>query len=359
MPSTSGMKGDGFYDANSSGQRAAIEALLSWIGAAAKGLELPEAGRALTIADYGSSEGNNALQAMRQAITALRDRGAQQPIWAVFSDLSTNNFNQLFANLAAARALPGTADGVFRAAVGGSFYDQLLPPATVHLAMSFNSVLWLDHLPAEPLEDFVVYLGPHSHRADVRVPSATAQAFAQQAKSNLEQFLRCRAAELASGGRLLVAQPGSDDTYCTGQGLYDLLHDACLDLIAAGKLNRAEYARVTMPIYFRHVDELLGPVDATSGSLRDVFAIERAESQEVIVPFAADYARTQDTATYVERYVGFAQAFTEPVLRAGLDAAHGPELVPEIYQRMKERLAAEPTRYAFRYLQSMILLAKK
>ena len=44
MPSTSGMKGDGFYDANSSGQRAAIEALLSWITAAAERLALPEAG---------------------------------------------------------------------------------------------------------------------------------------------------------------------------------------------------------------------------------------------------------------------------------------------------------------------------
>src|SRR5262245_52591857 len=130
MPSTSGMKGDGFYDANSSGQRAAIEALLSWIDEAAQQLALPEAGCPLTIADYGSSEGSNALQAMRQAITALRRRGAAQPISAVFSDLSTNDFNQLFANLAADQRLPRAADGVFTAAVGGSFYEMLLPPAT-------------------------------------------------------------------------------------------------------------------------------------------------------------------------------------------------------------------------------------
>ena len=46
-------------------------------------------------------------------------------------------------------------------------------------------------------------------------------------------------------------------------------------------------------------------------------------------------------------------------LAAGLDAVHGPELVPAIYQRMKERLAAEPARYVFRYQQVMVLLAKK
>lgn len=359
MPSTSGMKGDGFYDANSSGQRAAIEALLSWIDEAAERLALPEVGRPLTIADYGSSEGSNALRAMRQAITALRRRGAAHPIWAVFSDLSTNNFNQLFANLARAKALPAAEDGVFSAAIGGSFYESLLPPATVQLAMSFNAVLWLDHLPAEPLENFVVYLGPRSHRADIRVPPTVAQAFARLAKGNLEQFLRCRAGELAPGGRLLVSQPGSNQEYCTGEGLYDLVHDACLDLISAGRLDRAAYAKVTIPIYFRTVEEMLAPVDDITGPLRDAFAVERAETQEVAVPFAVEYEQSGDLATYVKRYVGFAQAFTEPILRGVLDSAYGPELVPAIYERMKERLAAEPGRYAFRYLQTILLLAKR
>ncbi len=359
MPSTSGMKGDGFYDANSSGQRAAIEALLSWIADAAEQLVLPEPGRPLTIADYGSSEGSNALQAMRQAIVALRRRGVTQPIWSVFSDLSTNNFNQLFANLVRDHALPGAAEGVFSAAVGGSFYETLFPPATVQLAMSFNAVLWLDRLPAEPLEDFVVYLGARPHRPDVRVPPATAQAFAQQARGNLERFLRCRASELASGGRLLVAQPGSDHTYCTGAGLYDLVHDACLDLIGAGQLDRAAYARVTMPIYFRTIKEMLRARRRHDRSIAGQFC-RRAGGNAGSCRAVRGRIRANPRHRGLRRALRrLCPGFYRAGLAPGLDAVHGPELVPAIFRRMKERLAADPARYAFRYLQVMMLLAKK
>ncbi len=116
---------------------------------------------------------------------------------------------------------------------------------------------------------------------------------------------------------MLIAQPASDATYCTGQGLYDLMHDACLDLIGTGQLDKAAYARTTMPLYFRSLDEMLAPVDAQAGPLRQEFEIVRAEMQEIAVPFATEFARTGDVAAYADRYVAFAQAFSEPILRAG------------------------------------------
>src|SRR5579863_8499246 len=127
MPSTSGMKADGFYDKHSSGERASIEALLEWIDAAARGLALPHTERPITIVDYGCSEGRNSVLMMQRAIQALRARGAAHAICPVFSDLATNNFNQLFVNLDSAGWLGGHAEGVFPAAIGGSFYGPLLP----------------------------------------------------------------------------------------------------------------------------------------------------------------------------------------------------------------------------------------
>ena len=188
MPSTSGMKGDGFYDANSSGQRASIDILLPWIDQAAERLTAPESGHPLAIADYGSSEGKNSLRSTGRAIEALRRRGIAHPICAFFTDLPTNNFNQLFRNLCEDGALPDARADVFPAAVGGSFYDTLMPPATIHLAMSFNAVLWLDHLPPEPLKEFIVFLGPRSHRADVRIPPSTATAYQQRAAIDFERL---------------------------------------------------------------------------------------------------------------------------------------------------------------------------
>jgi hypothetical protein len=353
------MKGDGFYDANSSGQRAAIDALQPWIIAAAGQISIPSTATPMVLADYGSSEGRNALNAFRQAIETLRDRGVQNPLCPIFSDLPTNDFNQLSRNLTENEASFSAAQGIFPAAIGRSFYGPVLAPTSVHLGMSFNAVLWLDKLPSEPLDDFVVYLGPKLHRPDVGISVATAAAFAKAAARDLDRFYECRAVELAPGARLLLAQPGRDQNYCTGQGLYDLLHDAALDLVEQGKLDRTAYARVTMPIYFRTQEELLAPIHDSHGIVHDDFVVERAETVEVTVPFAADYARTQDVETYSEGYVGFAQAFTEPILRAGLDKSQGPEIVPAIYRQMRQLLIATPAKYAFRYLQCAALLARR
>ena len=359
MPSTSGMKGGGFYDAHSSGQRASIEALLPWIDAAADATCLPPHGKPLVLVDYGCSEGRNAIASMSCAIEALRHRDTDVAVSPVFADLPSNNFNQLFHNLDAAGWLGRGTEGLCPVAAAGSFYQRLLPAATVHLALSFNSVLWLDQLPSEPLREFIVYLGPRLYRPDVHVPAATGEAFRRRAEQDLTQFYASRAAELVSGGRLLVAQPGRNDERSTGEGLYDLLHDACMQLVRDGRLDLAAYRNVTMPIYFRSIEELLLPVDPANGPLRDQFAVERAETQEVIPPFAAEFAHSGDLAKYVEEYVGFAQAFTEPVLRAALDARHGVEIVPAIFREMKDLLRASPEKYVIRYLQTAVLLARR
>jgi len=349
------MKGDGFYDQNSSGQRAAIEALLPWIDRAAESVICPAADRPLILVDYGCSEGSNALRAMEQLIGALRRRGASNPLCPVLCDLPTNNFNQLFRNLVATGWHDSSSRGIYPSAVGGSFYQTLCPPGSVHLGMSFNSVLWMDRLPDEPLADFIVYLGPREHRADVPVPASVVKAYSQQAAHDLERFYAARANELAPGARLLVAQPGRDESYCTGEGLYDLLHDACRDLIEAGRLGASAYRRVTMPIYFRSLEELAAPVNTAAEPRSVPFEIEQAETMECMVPFAADYTSSGNLEEYVARYIAFAQAFTEPILRAGIDSAG----VAAIYARMGERLRNDPAAYAFRYLQSAVLLTRR
>jgi hypothetical protein len=359
MPATIGMKGDGFYDDHSSGQRASIESLASWIEAAAAGAHLPTQGRPFVVADYGSSEGRNSVLAMRCVIDSLRRRGATGPVCPIFSDLVTNNFNQLFRNLDEDDVMRHREGGIFPAAVGGSFYTSLLPPGSVHLGMTFNAVVWLDRLPAEPFPEFIVYMGPRSHRADVRIPAATVAAFSQQAANDLIRFLECRAAEIAPGGRLLVAQPARDHERSIGEGLYDLMHDACLALVREKRLDLAAYQRVTMPIYFRSLDEMLAPVDAAGGPLHDRFSVERAEVERFPTPFGAAYARSGDLAAYVDEYVGFAQAFTEPILRAGLEAVHGPQIVPAIYERMKLLLREAPAQYEIEYIQAAVLFARR
>jgi hypothetical protein len=353
------MKGAGYYDRHSAAQRSSIQALQDWVEAAALGLPLPDPAQPVTVLDLGSSEGGNAIQVMATVVAELRRRTGQ-PLQTVYSDLASNNFNRLFANLEEARRSGLFGAGVYPGAVGGSFYGPLLPPGTVYLATCFNAIQWLDQLPAVPFTDGIAYRRAHPPRPGLSISPEIAAAFQRQAEQDLVRFLQCRARELVPGGKLLLASPGDTDLARVGDGLADVLNDACLDLVSSGRLRRAEYERVTMPVYFRTVAELLAPLERADSPVRGAFVVERAEALEVPTPFSVAFRRGGDVAAYAAAYTGFLRAFSEPVVRAAL---HRPEAgaatVDELYARVHARLLAEPERYWWRYLVTAVLLTRR
>jgi hypothetical protein len=353
------MKGAGYYDRHSGAQLATIQALQDWVDDAVADLPLPAAARPVTVLDLGSSEGRNAIQVMATILAGLRRR-TRQPVQAIFSDLSSNNFNQLFANLEGARCTGLFPTGVHPSAVGGSFYNELLPPGTVHLATSFNAIHWLDQLPAVAVPDFVAYRRPHPPRPGLAVsPEATA-AFQRQAEQDLVRFLKCRARELVPGGKLLLASPGDTDQARLGDGLVDVLNDACLDLVSAGWLEREEYERLTMPAYFRTVAELLAPLEREDSPVRGAFTIDRAAALEVPTPFFVEFRRGGDVAAYAGAYTGFLRAVSEPVVKAAFRRPEREtETVEHLYERVRARLMDEPERYLFRYILVAALLTRR
>ncbi|MBV8556730.1 MAG: hypothetical protein JO116_14300, partial [Planctomycetaceae bacterium] len=244
MPATTGMKGAGYYDRHSTAQLSSIQALQDWVEGAVADLPLPAPAQPVTVLDLGSSEGRNAIHLMGAIVAELRRR-TDQPLQTIYSDLASNNFNQLFANLEEARRAGRFAAGVYLGAVGGSFYGPLLPPGTVHLATCFNAIHWLDRLPAVPVPDFVGYRRPHSPRPGLAVSPEAAAAFTRQAEQDLVRFLECRARELVPGAKLLLASPGDTDEARVCDGPLDVLNDACLDLVAVGRLEREGYERLT------------------------------------------------------------------------------------------------------------------
>jgi hypothetical protein len=353
------MKGAGYYDQHSGVQLSGIQALQDWVDDAVANVPLPAPDLPVTVLDLGSSEGRNAVRVMASITEGLRRR-TDQPLQTIYSDLASNNFNRLFANLDEARRAGRLAAGVYPAAVAGSFYGPLLPPGTVHLATSFNAILWLDRLPTIPMSDFVAYRRPHPPRPGLAVsPEATA-AFGRQAEQDLVRFLECRVRELAPGGRLLLASPGDTEQARVADGLYDVLNDACLDLVAAGRLGREEFERFTMPVYFRTVAELLAPMEREDSPVRGAFAVDRAEELEVPLPFLAEFRRGGDAAAYAGAYTGFLRAVSEPVVRAALEQAGGEdETIECLYERVRARLLAEPERYEWRFILVAALLTRR
>jgi hypothetical protein len=359
MPATTGMKGAGYYDLHSGTQLASIQALQDWVDHAVANVPLPGVAQPVTVLDLGSSEGGNAVHMMGTIVAGLRRRTGQ-PLRMIFNDLASNNFNQLFATLETARRAGLFPAGVYPGAVGGSFYGPLLPPGTVHFATSFNSIQWLDQLPPVPLLGGVAYRRPHPPRPGLFVSPKVTTAFTRQAEHDLVRFLECRARELVPGGKLLLASPGDTDRACISDGISDLLNDACLELVADGQWEQAEYERVTMPVYFRTVKELLAPLNREDSPVCGAFAVERAEAREIPTPYVVEFRRGGDAASYATAYTGFLRAISEPVVRAALPrAARDEAVVDGLYERVRARLLAEPERYVWHYIIVAALLTRR
>jgi hypothetical protein len=353
------MKGAGYYDRHSGVQLSAIQAIQDWVDDAVATVPLPAPAEPVAVLDLGSSEGRNAVRLMASIVAGLRRR-TDQPLQTIYSDLASNNFNGLFANIEEARGAGLFAAGVYPGAVGGSFYGLLRPPRTVHLATCFNAIHWLDRLPAVPLPDSVVYRRPHPRRSALAASAQATAAFPRQAEQDLVRFLECRARELVSGGKLLLAGPGDTDEVRLCDGLGDVIDDACLDLIAAGRLARERYERLTIPVYFRALEELLAPLHREGSPLRGVFNIDRAEALEAPAPFVVEFRRGGDVSDYAGAYTGFLRAVTEPVVRAALDQPAGEAgTVDDLYERVRARLIAEPERYSWRYTLVAALLTRR
>jgi len=357
MSVTTGMIGKGFYDRNSAPQWQAIEAILPWLGAAAESLPLDDDAPALTIADFGCSEGQNSLEVMRHLVPHLRAR-TDRPVLTVHSDLPTNDFSGLLARLQPGEA-PAIGTGVYSALVAGSMFDQLLPPATTHLAMTFNAIGFLSRRPLDKLPGYILPNGPSAVRGIGCVTAEELAVLAAQANADLEAFLRARAAELVPGGRLLVEVFGVSADGRTCDGIYDALNDAVLEVLDAGLIDRAGYETFYQPVYLRSLDELIAPVRNAEASCGQLFTLDDARTYEVAVPFVETFRRTGDLATYARRYTDFFRAFTEPVLQAAFAADDPQELADGVYERAERLVREHPERYPFRYFSVAALLTRR
>jgi cyclopropane-fatty-acyl-phospholipid synthase len=165
---------------------------------------------------------------------------------------------------------------------------------------------------------------------------------------------------LVPGGRLLLATPGDTDQARVGDGFLDVLNDACLDLVAAGRMERKQYVRLTMPVYCRTVAELLAPLERADSPVRGAFTVDRAQAMEVSTPFFVEFQQSGDAAVYAGAYTGFLRAISEPVVRAALNHPEGEAVIVEsLYERIRARLLADPERYVFRYILVAALLTRR
>lgn len=247
------MEGHGAYNRGSRVQAAGISAAIPLFGQAARTARLPPPPQAIVIADYGASEGRNSLGPMAEAIGALRTRvPSDRAILVMHTDLPNSDFSVLFETLADDPDSYLLNDkACFAAAVGRSFYEQILPSESVTLGWSSWAVQWLSRIPC-PIEDQFQIAYSKNERARA--------AFLAQAAEDWRAFLTHRGAELRPGGRLVVLTMATTDAGDFGyEHVVEAMVGALADLVAAGEVTRAEVSRMVVPTVGRRREDFMAP----------------------------------------------------------------------------------------------------
>jgi SAM dependent carboxyl methyltransferase len=332
------MEGRGAYNRSSRVQAAGLSPAVPLLEQAAAAVDLPGAGDAIVIADYGSSEGRNSLVPIAAALRVLRTRaGPERAIAVVHTDLPGNDFNALFQTLANDPDSYLRSDpAVFASAVGRSFYRQILPPQSVTLGWSSWAVQWLSRAPA-PIPDQVQVA--YSRDAAARA------AYTQQAAEDWSAFLAARSHELRAGGRLVVLTMALlDDGDFGYRGVLTAMYAALMSLVGEGFIDAAEAYRMAIPTVGRSRADLVAPF-SPSGRFADL-SVERVEVFFGDDRIWREFERDADASAFGMRWAAFSRASVFPTLALGLNGGPGDPragaFMDKLEAAMAARLAANP-----------------
>jgi hypothetical protein len=326
------MEGSGAYNRNSRVQAAGLAAAIPYFEEAARACMLAPPEEPIVIADYGASEGRNSLAPMAAGIAVLRQRTARdRAISVIHTDLPDSDFNALFRTLAHDPGSYARGDAaVFPAAVGRSFYEQILPSQTVMLGWTSWAVQWLSRIPG-PIPDHVQIACSKDEAAHA--------AYATQADADWRAFLTHRAQELRVGGQLVVLTMAlTDDGDFGYRAVLAAIYDALKDLVADGKLSEAELARMAIPTVGRGRVQLLAPFDANRH-----FVGLKVEQLDIFLGedrIWEQYEKDRDAAAFGTRWAAFSRASVFPTMALALDDARNAARVLAFLNDAEARMAA-------------------
>ncbi|KAK7269840.1 hypothetical protein RIF29_22602 [Crotalaria pallida] len=190
----------------------------------------------ICIANFDCSIGPNTFLAMQTITETLELQfqshglAAQMPeLQVFFNDQVSNDFNTLFKNIPPSRKY-------FAAGVPGSFHGHLFPRETLHLVHSSTSLCWLSKIPKE-ITDKSSSAWNKGRIHCTNASKEVADAYANQYKVDLENFLNARAHELADNGLMLLQIPVACDVILESDvdpgKAFQLLESCFLDMTQA------------------------------------------------------------------------------------------------------------------------------
>jgi hypothetical protein len=354
MPIYGTMEGGGSYNKHAKLPAAGGTLALPLWKKAVESVALDAGDQPVVIADYGSSQGKNSLLPMHIAIKMLRSRlGPQRPISVFHIDQPLNDFNTLFEVLGTdPDRYAADEANIFPSAIGRSFYENVLPPSSVHLGWCSFAAMWLSRFPSSI----------PGHFMSIRSTGAVRAEFEQQAAQDWESFLSSRAKELREGGRLVVVLPAVDDNGWTGlEPLFDHANAALAEMVKEGAITARERAAMVVGAYPRREGDVLAPFTRYGNFQRLI--VEAAEMFPLQDATWIEYERDGNKeALAAKRGLFFRSVFMPSLGSALADVRSGDAEALRIFADrleagLKRRLTMEPT--ALHTLVQVIVLTKQ
>jgi hypothetical protein len=356
------MRGDGYYSTVTKGAKDVIDGATPLVVSAIARLPDRDASIPFTLADMGCADGGTSLDLMRQAIGAVRNRWRRRrPISIIYTDQPRNDYNSLFRTIHGLTPLPSylaKAEDVYVFASATSFYRQILPAGTLDLGFSATAMHWLSRKPCD-ITDHVQAVGASGAELD---------AFAEQAQRDWETILLQRARELTPGGRLVLVNFVKDEAgrylgNTGGVNMFDTFNGLWQRLVAEGVISREEYVRMTLPQYYKTVEEFTRPLsDTASDVYRAGLRLEQSETRIVPCPFAAEFRQHGDAARFARDYIPTLRSWTESTFLAALSPERSPEerqdIIDRYYDAYEALVRDNPEDHGMDYVHIFMTIAK-
>ncbi|KAF0743959.1 hypothetical protein Ae201684P_003976 [Aphanomyces euteiches] len=203
---------------------------------------------------FHNTQGRNSLRLIHQVLAHLDANFTSAPEYLVLhEDQPTNDFASLLDTLNSPESYIHSRPNVYTGVISKSFYERLVPSASIDIFVSYISTHWLSKVPT-PLPGSLVFINDPDCKANAS--PEVVDAWRKGAHGDLVTFLRHRATELVDNGSLCLTLV-SDDEKKLSLEYIGVVTRSLEDMVASGLLSSGSLARMAMSFYLRTTEEFL------------------------------------------------------------------------------------------------------
>jgi hypothetical protein len=266
--------------------------------------------------------------------------------------LPGNDFTALFETLANDPDSYLRYDpSVFAAAIGQSYFEQILPASSVMLGWSAWAIQWLSRVPYEIPDQVQV---AYSHDAAAR------SAFAEQAAEDWRRFIAMCSCELRPGARLVVLTMAIDDSGDFGyRPVVDALYGALVDMVNRSFIRKEEFRKMAIPVVGRTRAQFTEPF-GKSGHFADL-SLENFELFDGEDRIWTQFKASGDARAFGAQWAAFCRASVFPTLATSLDEepddTRSAKFMDQLEAGIAARLSTTPVRMTIPLAQMTLVKA--